>query len=305
MRSLARSNPGTGSPASPYPGTFLLAFREATATMNWKIQRWSGQAVDCTDDQGREHVVGLENVFRRLRREDRERWPALIVEFLGTVASADAENLLPSDLEGVADRLLVRLGPPFPSHGGEAQVWSKTIPDTGLYINFVVDYPTRMCYVSEKLVNESARTAEAWLEKAVDNLLKRTPADCLQLLDAETGIRMCAVGDAYDSSRALILDQLLPENSDDGFFIALPNRDQLLVLPVTKAGIASMPLVKIVADKNYRTAPYPISDQVYWVRAGQWHAFGIEIRGREVNVTPPPQFREVLEKLGETGPPST
>jgi hypothetical protein len=305
MRSLARSNPGTGSPASPYPGTFLLAFREATAKMNWKILRWSGQAVECADDHGREHVVGLENVFRRLRREEREQWPILIAEFLGTVSSADADDLLPSDLESIADQLLVRLGPPFPGHGGDARVWSKTIPGTGLCINFVVDYPTRMCYVTEKIVTESARLAEDWLDQAVKNLLNRTPANCLQLLDAETGIRMCAVGDAYDSSRALVLDQLLPENSEHGFFIALPNRDQLLVLPVTRPGIASMPLVKIVADKNYRTAPYPISDQVYWVRAGEWHAFDIEIRGREVNVTPPPEFREVLEKLGEPGPPSS
>jgi hypothetical protein len=172
------------------------------------------------------------------------------------------------------------------------------IANTDLTINLVIDHPSRMCYVSDKLVADSGRPGEMWLDKAIENLHARTPADCLQLLDSETGIRICAVGDAYDSSRVLILDRLIPSGSPHGYFVALPNRDQLLVLPVTREGMESVHLVKIVAEKNFRTAPHPISGEVYWLRDRIWRPIGIQIHGREVTVSPPPEFSEILAQIG-------
>jgi hypothetical protein len=266
--------------------------------MNWRVRRWLGHLVECSDERGVEQLVGLENLFRRVRREERERWPALIGEFLTTVGSAEPGTLLPSDLESAAEQLMVRLGPPFPPRARDVNVWSQAIANTGLTINLVIDHRSQMCYVSEKLVADSGRPGEMWLEKAIENLSARTPAECLQLLDPETGIQMCAVGDAYDSSRVLILDRLIPSGSPHGFFVALPNRDQLLVLPVTQGGLKSLHFVKIVAEKNFRTAPHPISSEVYWLRDQIWRPIGIQIQDCEVTVSPPPEFGEVLAQIG-------
>src|SRR5579871_5112686 len=81
----SRSNPGTGSGPPRYPGTFLLAVREAVDRLNWKIQRWLGDAIRCVDAEGEEHTVGLENLFRRTRRQQRDTWPVYIAEFLSKV----------------------------------------------------------------------------------------------------------------------------------------------------------------------------------------------------------------------------
>jgi hypothetical protein len=301
MARQSRSHPGQGSAPSPYPGTFLLAFREAAGAMKWQVRRWLGHAVQCLDENGREQVVGLENLFRRIRPEVRDRWPALIAEFLSTVSAAETETLLPSDLASAAEQLLVRLGPPFHPEPTDAKIWSRAIANTGLGINLVVDHPSRMCYVTEKLVNDSGRTAEDWLEVALENLYARTPADSIQVLDEESGVRMCTVGDAYDSSRVLLLDRLVPESSANGFFVAVPSRDQLFILPVTREGMKSVHLVKIVAEKNYRGAPYPISAELFWIRHGAWHPFGVQVRGREATVSPPPEFNEVLACLFPEG----
>ena len=110
-------------------------------------------------------------------------------------------------------------------------------------------------------------------------------------------ISICFVGDAYDSSRALLLDRLLPQNSAKGFFVAVPNRDQLLFLPVTREALQAVHLVKIVADKNYRGAPYPISPDVFWIREAVWRRFDIQVRDREVTITPPSEFATVMELL--------
>jgi hypothetical protein len=295
-----RHHPGQGSPPPRYPGTFLLALREGLGAAGWQIRRWLGSAVECVDAQGREQVVGLENLYRRARREERTGWPELIAGFLNSV-HAEQFDKPPQALAEVADRILVRIGQPLPRRPEGPEVWFEPIGESGLGLILVIDYPRSMFYVTTKMIADSGSPGAVWLERARANLQARTPADCFQLIHPESGMRQGAVGDAYDSSRVLILDALLPETRADGCFAALPGRDELLVLPVTAAGLAHVPLLKALAEKNYRTAPYPISDQVYWIVGGVWWPFAIDIRGKEVEVHPPPEFLEILQRLVPDG----
>ena len=298
-----RSDPGQGSGPPRYPGTFLLAFREAAAGMGWQVRRWKGVLVECVDDEGHDHLVGLENLFRRARQAQREGWPALITEFLKTVGTIDPGENLPEELAAVADRLLVRLGPPMKALPGDASVWSQPLEDTGLAVNLVVDYPNRMAYVTEDLVENSGRPGGEWLATALDNLQARTPAEAFEVVDQDTGLRICSVADAYDSSRALLLDRLLPETSADGCFVSLPGRDSLFLLPVGPKALTQVHLLKVLAEKNYQNAPYPISDEVFWVRGGVWRRFPIRVQSERITVEPPPEFLEVLGRLsGHEGP---
>src|SRR4051794_30384221 len=57
MPPRGRSDPGQGSGPSRYPGTFHLAFQEATAGLGWEVLRWRGDVVMCREADGREHVV--------------------------------------------------------------------------------------------------------------------------------------------------------------------------------------------------------------------------------------------------------
>jgi hypothetical protein len=298
-----RGNPGQGSGPQPYPGTFLLALREALAGLGWEPVRWLGQAIVCRTAGGEEHTVGLDNLYRRARQEPRDQWPALIAGFLQTVASITPEDVAPDDLASAAGQILPRLGRPFaPS---EAKVWSQSLGDTGLMVNLVVDYPDRMTYVSEELITASGQPGEAWLERALANLHERTPADWCRLIDPESGISMPTVGDAYDSSRALILDRLLPESAAGGCFVAPIGRDRTFLLPVSIPGLQYVHLLRILAAKDHPTAPYPISDEVAWVHEGTWRRVSIELSGHEATVTPPPELVEALNRLagdeGEAG----
>jgi hypothetical protein len=290
-----RSDPGQGSGPSRYPGTFLLAFREAAASLKWQVRRWRGAAVECLDDQGREQVVGLENLYRRARREERSTWPELIAAFLGSVPTEQFEHP-PASLAEVADRLLVRLGPPL-GKSADLDIWFQPLVEPDLGLNLVIDYPQSMSYVSRQMVDASGQPASAWVERAVSNLAAQTPPDCMRLVDADSGLRQCTVGDAYDSARALLLEQLLPEATAEGYFVAIPGRDDLLVLPVTAAGLAHVPMLKAVALKNHPSAPYSISDEVYWVKGGKWYLFQIVMKGENITVEPPTEFLEVLQRL--------
>lgn len=295
-----RTNPGHGSGPPRYPGTFLLALRDVLGNLKFEVRRWLGDAVECADAEGKTQVVGLENLFRRARRTPRDEWAKLIADFLTHAVLADDTDDLPTDLNAVADKLLVRLGTPFPQGSHEVPLWCQPVSDTDLIINLVVDYPNRMIYVTDEMVTESGKSGGEWLRQALENLAQRTPPGALEVIDAESGLLTCITGDAYDSSRALLLDRLLADAGSDGFFVGLPCRDQLLVLPVTASSLVFVHLMKVLLDKNYKSLPYPISAQVYWVRGSEWHPFPIEVEGNKVSITPPAEFAEILERLAPT-----
>lgn len=108
---------------------------------------------------------------------------------------------------------------------------------------------------------------------------------------------ICNVRDAYDSSRALLLDVLLPEGRALGWFVALPSRDQLLVLPVSPQSLAFVYGMKRASESNFKDAPYAISPDIFWVHEGKWWPFPVDVDGERVLLEPPEEFREVLERL--------
>ncbi len=154
-----------------------------------------------------------------------------------------------------------------------------------------------MFYVTEELVRGSGQEGTAWFERALLNLRAQTPPECLAVVHEESGLRQCAVGDAYDAARALLLDATLPEAAADGFFVAVPGRDELLVLPVTRKALGFLPLLKMIAEKDHKKAPYAISDEIFWIQNGRWHVFGVELGGERVQVRPPQEFVPVFERL--------
>lgn len=296
-----RGNPGLGSGPPRYTGSFLLAFRDGLARIRWQMQRLVGDIAYCADAEGREHVVGVENLYRRCRRSPRETWHELVDDFLRTVQDVEQSENVPADLERVATQLLPRIGHPIFLGPEQVKVWHHPLVANDLVTNLVIDYPDRMCYVTEPLVADSGRPGADWLEQAKANLLARTPADCIRVIHDESGMRACGVGDAYDSSRALLMDRLLPEFSKSGYLLIVPGRDELLILPVTAQAIPHIHLMKVLAEKNFRTAPYPISDEVFWLHEGTWHRFPIALQSQEVTVQPPAAFVEVLSRLTAPG----
>lgn len=296
MEPRRRSDPGFGSGPPKYPGTFLVAFREAAASADMKIVRYLGHSVACIDAQGREQTVGLENLYRRARQIERSEWPALIANFLRTADLSSLEGQLGADLETLSEQVLVRLGKGVPEEMG---AWEVQLPGSELVLNLVIDYPSRMVYVTRDQVEKSGKPGDDWLAAALDNLMERTPDDCLELIDEESGILLGNVGDAYDAARALLLDQLLPDHKEDGYFVGLPSRDQLLVLPVVKEAVVFLYLLKGIVDKEYKSSPYPISNEIHWVRDGAWHVFPVEVdvAGKRLSLTPPDDLVPILDRF--------
>jgi hypothetical protein len=291
-----RGNPEGSHKRSHYPGTFLQAFREAAEAVGWKVAAWHDDHVEVIDPEGKTQTVGLENLYRRARRAEREEWPALITEFLTQVDTGQYEGLGETALADVADRLLVRLGRPFNVKGAEVRPWTKPLDDTGLALNLVIDFPRSMAYVNDNQIEKSGQPGDVWLARALDNLQARTAADGFHVLDEDSGLLLFQAGDSYDSSRALILDRLLP-NAPGGFLVSVPHRDVLLVQPVEPKALPYLHLIKLGADKAFKNAPYAITDEIFWVHKGRWREFAVRFEDNNVVVTPPEEFIAILNDL--------
>jgi hypothetical protein len=149
------------------------------------------------------------------------------------------------------------------------------------------------------MVTASGRSGEEWYERGLENLRRRTPPGSLRVMEPESGLMGCCVGDNHDGSRALLLESLLPEPAPHGVLASVPRRDALLALPLSRKAMAqrALALLKVFTQSQHDEATHPISPDVFWVKDGIWRRFGIEVREDGVQVQPPPECADVLRAL--------
>lgn len=282
------------APAS-YPFEFrALVVRELEA-LGLGVKDWRDGGLDVEAEDGREQFLGLENLFRRVAGNPPEAADQIVRQFFenARVGKPAEMEQLPNTMEEAAERLMARVGRPF--EADDKAPWS--FPVLGLddlAISLVVDFPTMMAFVSREMVERSATEAVEWLYLGLLNLQKRAPDGWLQLAHEQEGIWCGHAEDSYDASRALVLCELT--NSDElGWLVTVPARDWLFARKVEEAGLPYFHLLKVIAKRVFAEQPYPISDEVYWVRPGRpWEKVRIDVEDEKVTVYPPPEFAAAL-----------
>jgi hypothetical protein len=157
----------------------------------------------------------------------------------------------------------------------------------------VIQNGPSMRFVGEDMVEASGRSGEEWYELGLENLRRRTPPDSLRVIEPESGLMGCGVGDAHDGSRALLLGSLLPQPVPPlGALASAPRRDGLFALPMDDRARKqrALALLSVVTREQHAEASHPLSERVFWVRDGVWRPFGIEVGEKGIRVGPPPEW---------------
>jgi hypothetical protein len=296
-------HPGSGTP-SAMPGGFRAAITSELSGMGYSVVGWEPDGVNViAPDRDGEQFIGLSNLYRRAKGAEKAEWPSMIRDFLGHVTGAITTTHIPDDLTTVASRLRPRLGKPF-TREGKAHPWGIPLSETGLEINLVIDFPHTMAYVTDDMLAKTGKAGEDLLDLALANLRRETPPDFFDRVSDELDIYVGHSGDGYDSARALLIDDLLPD-SPAGFWVVIPTREEIAVWPVSFGALEKIHVIKMFAQDNFREHAYPVTDEVFWLWQGTWYPFEITIEEKNVTVSPPDEFLEVLKELdgGECGEP--
>jgi len=288
-------HPSSGSP-SALPSVFRAAVTSALTGMGYAVVGWEPDGVNViAPDKDGEQYIGLSNLHRRAKAAKKIEWPQMIREFLGHVTAAITDTRIADDLTTIASRLRPRLGKPF-TREGKAYPWGISLPGTPLEINLVIDYPNRMAYVTDEMLAKSGKAGEDLLNLALANLRAQTPPDFFDKVSEELDIYVGHTGDGYDSARALLIDDFLPD-SPAGFWVVIPSREELAVWPVSFQALGKIHVIKMFAEDNFRDHAYPVTDEVFWVWQGMWYPFGITVDDKNVTVSPPDEFMTALKDL--------
>jgi hypothetical protein len=285
------------------PEEFRSAVRMAVAQVGWQLQQEDESGLECVNSAGVRQSIGLPGLYRRFRDQPAAEWPTLVANHFRVVASLTAPGPASDDLNAQSASLLVRVGPPYPSVP-PVSVWSRPIPGTELATMLVLQQGPGMRFVRVDMIEESGRSGDDWCTVGLDNLRRQTPAGSLRVVEPESGLLACCVGDAHDASRSLFVDELLPEPAPHGVLLSVPRRDALLALPVNRKATLqrSLALLKLFTQSQHDEASHPISPEVFWVRQGVWQPVGITVSEAGVQMSLPAELIEIFRGLVGTEP---
>jgi hypothetical protein len=283
------------TPVEAYPFEFrALVVRELEAH-GLGLKEWREDGLDIERPDGQQQYVGLANLYRRVITHPAEMSERLVREFFANAHIADLPelNAIPDKLDDAADQVRARISPPY----GDAEHAPWSVPLDGaddLAVSLVLDFPTMMAFVTRAMADATDTPMDEWVRRGIDNLKSTAPEGWLQLAHADEQIWIGHANDSYDAARALILCDAT-ESDELGWMVAIPARDWLFARKVDQEGLQFFHLLKVGAERAFAEQPYPISDQVYWVRPGnRWVRFPMVIDGNQVTVSPPQEFIDAL-----------
>ncbi len=297
------------TPVEAYPFEFrALVVREMEAH-GLELVEWRDDGLDAVGADGEPRYIGLANLYRRVITNPAEMAEGLVKEFFTNANVADAEQLsqIPDRIEDAPNQLRARITQPY----GDAEHAPWTLQLDGaddLAVSLVLDFPTMMAFVTKSMADKTDTPMETWVARGIENLKATAPEDWLRLAHEEEGIWIGHANDSYDAARALILCDAT-ESDELGWLVAIPARDWLFARKVDRDGLNYFHLLKVGAERAFAEQPYPITDQVYWVRPGnRWERFAITIDGQQVTVMPSKEFADALglelADEGEEPPPA-
>jgi hypothetical protein len=283
------------APPPTYPLKFRAAVVREIETLGLDLLSWRDDGIDVADPSGEQRFLSLANLYREISLQPPEETQDIVHRFIERVfvPSDDRPAELPETLDAGAERLMIRVGPPHAD--ADNSPWSDFIPGVDdLVLSLVFDYPTMVAYVSKSMMADSSGTADQWVQQARLNLYNGTGEGWLQPAFPEMGIYAGNKQDSYDAARALVFHDLA-DKDEAGWLISLPSRDLLYARKVEPSGVPHFHMLKVLARDAVAKMPYPISDEVYWIRPSrEWVKIRIDLEDERVNIYPPQELVDLL-----------
>ena len=274
---------------------FEELFREACRRLKVEVVKWTS-LIAVVKVRGETVDVNLANLRARTALQEAQAQATYLESSLGILFKGPTPET--KDVTGAHERVLPRLlasefaqGERLPS-----RPFIQGIVDVGL----MVDEGQRGFFVDDERLRMWNEKFDPLYSRAIENLRKRSPPDIWKSFPQLPGL-LCYGDppDAYGSSRALILRELLDPWPPAGVVTWLPARDFLMCIRIDNASSLSLvPRGAAFAKSVHDAEGYQITDRPLWFDGERWEPATLEGIGGRLGMRPGPRFRERIRELG-------
>ncbi|MBH0780051.1 hypothetical protein [Nocardia bovistercoris] len=247
--------------------------------------------------------VGLANLRRMAADEPRERWPALVADYIGTglIELDVADDPLDTDDFAMMRGLLrTRL---YSADAAGADVVRREIAP-GLVQRVLIDRVHTMAPVTATMardwpVGEAELFALAEANTRGDGPLDLVTHGFEQPNAERVDIAMlCGLSD-YITAHARWLGEDYPVAGPAGAVFVVPSQRHIYAYPVTDTkAVRATTLLAQLAALEYTRRPWPVSQDVYWWRDGRIErAAVIDYAAEQLRIHPTEEFVAALDRL--------
>ena len=173
-----------------------------------------------------------------------------------------AGRLLPN-IEVASFGLGVRAASADAEGGGDA----FTLPfHDDLIVAYYIQLDMGLRVLTRPQVEAWGATEDRVVTAARSLLFHKTRDAAWRPLEGHPSVQRISVGDSYDAARALVLADAFFSEVDDGFHLALPSQDELLL--VTSEDEAHIEALKAATHDAYSRSDYPLTTALFSLEKG-------------------------------------
>ncbi|CAA9531329.1 MAG: hypothetical protein AVDCRST_MAG85-3703 [uncultured Solirubrobacteraceae bacterium] len=260
---------------------------------------WGDGVVEIEVD-GEPVQLGLSNLAQTLRGAPHEEWNGLAAAHFGAVTNQpDAGDMGVEEARAIL-KLRLWARDQLPEN---LELVAKPFADD-LLVVLALDFP-------QSVTNAKPDHLAAWglsEEQAFAIAERNTRAEPgLETEPAELGdgaVAWLTIGDSFfTASQVLWPEQTAGEIPPNGALVAVPNRHVAWIHPITDLRVVGVVTTSAQwAHGNFVDGPGSISPHLYWWRPGEVRRIQTEVTDDAVQITPPDEFVELLNQLGEQEP---
>lgn len=257
--------------------------REAIGTGVLQLRNSAGETSSC----------GLQNLAQMLAMEPMAEWPRLVAEHLDNLLRADP---VPQSAEEALESLRVRIW-----HEDYVQNLPQAIHRLlapGIVLALVIDLPKKVMSVKADHLRMWGLTEELAWSKAEENSKQEQYEVIPQNMPHGIQLLFLLGENLYVTSHLLWLDERVDMDGDNGALVSIPTRHLLVVLPIRDIGVVkAVGGMHAAARQIFEEGPGSISAELFWWRRGRLTLLPIDSSVQPMQIKPPDDFVELLNRL--------
>jgi len=280
-----------------------VGLREAVET--WLTQR--GRTFSWGDDPATLNVGDARLHLGALTREwallDADARPAWLDTALGTMldgALREVVDRVTADFSQAAPRLRPKLWPQGAlgaAARGELKIELRYLA-RGLAVGLALQFDGAVVSPTRDDVARWPEPVDALMERAWSNLAERCAVEPERLDDPNGEVWGLFEGDYFIASHLFRLPSVLSTEAPHGFLAAAPHSGAVVAHPLGAPALASVANIAGFVQRGFTKAPRPLSDALYWARAGSVEAISLVRRDDQRMLDGSPTFVDTASQLG-------